>query len=148
MPPRRSSDRASLPHRRRARLAGGYAIAAVASVLLAAGCSAGSGHTPGGSAASCGTAHTVADVPVTVEVMKGQVACGEAVTIERAYTDAIERAIRSGKFGNGGGAPIAVHGWKCQGFPTPTVDKTGKTSKCTHDGAEIIAVLKLASSSG
>lgn len=151
MAPRRSSVRACLPPLPRPNRAASAAIAtaaAAAAVLLAAGCSAGSGHPPaGGSATVCGTAHTVADIPVTVEVMRGQVACDEAVRIERDYTSAIQQAIKSGKFGNGGGEPIAVHGWTCQGFNTPTVDKTGKASKCTSGGNEIVAVLQLPSAS-
>ncbi len=44
--------------------------------------------------------------------------------------------------GNGGGGPVTVNGWTCQGFPTPELLKTGKTSKCVKAGIEILAVLK------
>ena len=35
-----------------------------------------------------------------------------------------------------------VNGWKCQGFPTPQLLKTGGASKCVKDGAEILEILK------
>ena len=44
--------------------------------------------------------------------------------------------------GNGGGGPVTVNGWKCQGFPTPELLKTGDASKCVKDGAEILEILK------
>ena len=43
--------------------------------------------------------------------------------------------------GTGGGAPVTVSGWTCQGFPTPEVLKTGETSVCRDDGGEVLAVL-------
>jgi hypothetical protein len=88
--------------------------------------------------ARCGTARTVANVPVRIEVMRGKVACPEALTIERNYT----QAIREGKApGNGGGGPVDVHGWKCQGYPTEKVLSTGFASQCVRGGTKILAVL-------
>lgn len=115
-------------------------VAAV--TLAAAGCShpAAASHP----ATRCGTARTVANVPVKVEVTHGKVACPMALTVERSYT----RAIAEGKApGNGGGGPLNVGGWKCQGFPTPVVLKTGWASKCVRDGTEILAILPPPSSS-
>jgi hypothetical protein len=43
--------------------------------------------------------------------------------------------------GNGGGAPVAVSGWMCQGYPTPEVLSTGDVSQCHTSSAAIVAVL-------
>jgi len=60
------------------------------------------------------------------------------MTIEQDYV----KAIRAGQApGNGGGGPIRINGWTCQGFATPIVLKTGNASKCVKDGDEILAVL-------
>ncbi len=139
----------------------GHSRAVAASVLavLAASAVAGCGATPGkqnttagggsspsaGSVAAtrCGTVRTAAGVPVDVEVV-GQVACHDAITVERNYT----RALVSGKVrGNGGGAPVTIHGWVCQGYATPQVLATGRASACRKNGAQILAVLVLSSSS-
>jgi hypothetical protein len=121
--------------------------AVVVALLVTAGASAcgmmhgsarPSGTTPSGYIASCGTARTAAHVPVRVEVARGHVACGTAQAVELAYA----KAIRSGRApGNGGGGPVKVNGWTCQGFATPVVLHTGKASKCTHDSDEILEVL-------
>lgn len=132
----------------------GHSRAVAASVLavLAAGAVAGCGAAPGkpggGSgptapATRCGTVRTAAGVPVVVEV-EGQAPCGGALTVERDYT----RAILSGKVrGNGGGAPVTIHGWVCQGYATPKVLATGRASACRKQGAQIFAVLVLPSPS-
>ncbi len=130
------------------------AVAASALAVLAASAVAGCGATPGkqsttaaggspgSSAASvpatrCGTARTAAGVPVDVEVV-GQAPCGEAMKVERAYS----RALASGKVpGNGGGAPVTIRGWVCQGYDTPQVLATGRASACRKDGMQILAVL-------
>ncbi len=122
--------------------------AAAALVLgLATGCtssSAGGGHptasstSTGTTATSCGTTRSAANVPVDVDVAKGHVSCSTAMTIEQDYA----KAIRAGQApGNGGGGPIRINGWTCQGFATPIVLKTGNASKCVKDGDEILAVL-------
>jgi hypothetical protein len=95
-----------------------------------------SSGTPAGR--PCGSARTAANVPVQIEVAQGNVSCGTAEAIEHDYA----RAIRTGQApGNGGGGPVQIKGWTCEGFPTPTVLKTGKTSKCVQDGNEILEVL-------
>jgi hypothetical protein len=43
--------------------------------------------------------------------------------------------------GNGGGAPVAVNGWTCQGYNTPEVLSTGNASQCHSGSAAILAVL-------
>ena len=43
--------------------------------------------------------------------------------------------------GNGGGAPVVVSGWTCQGYDTPDVLRTGNASQCHNGGNAILAVL-------
>jgi len=89
----------------------------------------------------CGTGHTAANTPVEIvlKVNHGSVSCSTAMALERSYA----QAIREGKApGNGGGGPVSLNGWTCQGLPTPELLKTGETSKCTKDGEEIVAILK------
>ena len=98
------------------------------------------GSSPAGGppAVQCGTARTAAGVPVVIEVQNGSADCHAALAIERAYT----RAVASGKVpGNGGGAPVTIKGWTCQGFNTPQVLATGHTSACHKNGTEILAIL-------
>ena len=113
-------------------------LQAGAAVLLLAGCgSAAAGAGPG---ASCGTTHTAANVPVVVKVAKGTVNCGTALQVENEYA----AKIRDGQVqGNGGGAPVAVGGWTCQGYPTPVVLSTGNASQCHTASAAIVAVLSV-----
>jgi hypothetical protein len=108
------------------------------------GCAKGSeGAQPGGganpsSATRCGRAHTAAGVPVEIEVQHGPVTCQTAMGIERQYA----RELASGKVpGNGGGAPVNIRGWVCQGFNTPHVLATGEASACKKNGTQILAVL-------
>ncbi len=140
--PRGSSGQAGRPS------GGGTSWAVVALALLAtaaAGCSpthAGP-HSPASSATRthvtyCGTTRTAANVPVKLEVASGDIPCNTAKAVERAYA----KAIRSGLApGNGGGGPVQIKGWTCQGFATPIVLDTGKASKCTRDGIEILEIL-------
>lgn len=136
------------------------AVAVSALALLAAGVMAGCGATPGKQATTaarggpgptassapatrCGTVRTAAGVPVDVDIV-GQASCQEAMTVERDYT----RALASGKVpGNGGGAPVKIHGWVCQGYDTPDVLATGRASACRKQGMQILAVLVLPSPS-
>jgi hypothetical protein len=123
-------------------------VAALCLAVLAAsalpGCATGSagkqltgGATPSG-ATHCGKAHTAAGVPVEIEVQHGSVGCQTALGIERQYA----HQLASGKVpGNGGGAPVKIHGWICQGFNTPRVLSTGEASACRKDSMEILAVL-------
>jgi hypothetical protein len=115
---------------------GPVALLAVGAGLLA-GC--GSAAAAGaGLGASCGTTHTAANVPVVIKVAKGTVNCGTALQVENEYA----AKIRDGQVqGNGGGAPVAVHGWTCQGYPTPEVLSTGNASQCHTASAAIVAVL-------
>ena len=111
------------------------ALLAGAAGLLAGCGSAAAGAGPG---ASCGTTHTAANVPVVVKVAKGTVNCGTALQVENEYA----AKIRDGQVqGNGGGAPVAVEGWTCQGYPTPEVLSTGNASQCHTASAAIVAVL-------
>ncbi len=91
-----------------------------------------------GPGASCGTTRTAANVPVIIKVTKGTVNCGTALQVENEYA----AQIRAGQVqGNGGGAPVTVSGWTCQGYPTPEVLSTGHASQCHTSGAAIMAVL-------
>jgi hypothetical protein len=93
--------------------------------------------------AGCGTTRTAAGVPVEIEIVHGQVACTAALAVERDYA----RALASGQVpGNGGGAPVKVRGWVCQGFATPQLLATGHTSACKKGAAQILAVLKMPAS--
>jgi hypothetical protein len=115
---------------------GPVALLAVGAGLLAGcGSAAAAGAGPG---ASCGTTRTAANVPVVIKVAKGTVNCGTALQVENEYA----AKIRDGQVqGNGGGAPVAVHGWTCQGYPTPEVLSTGNASQCHTASAAIVAVL-------
>ena len=108
-----------------------------------AGCSSGpAAGAPGSSGTSCGTTRTGANVPVVIKVTKGTVDCSTAMRIEKGYALLLKEGdIR----GNGGGAPVAVNGWTCQGYPTPQVLRTGAASECHTATAEVVALLALAS---
>jgi hypothetical protein len=113
------------------------ALFLVTAVALA-GCG---GNTPAAAAGprACGTSRTAANVPIIVEVHRGQVSCAVAMTVEKSYAAAI---VAGDAPGNGGGGPVTVKGWKCEGFPTPELLKTGDVSRCGKDGAEILAILQ------
>ena len=114
------------------------AAAALLSGVAVAGCG---GGAPGAAASpqTCGTGRTAANVPVEIEVNRGQVSCAVALSVEKDYAAAI---VAGQAPGNGGGGPVTVSGWKCQGFATPELLKTGDVSKCGKDGRQILAVLK------
>jgi hypothetical protein len=77
-------------------------------------------------------------VPVVIKVAKGTVKCAAALQVENEYA----AKIRDGQVrGNGGGAPVTVSGWTCQGYPTPEVLSTGNASQCHTGSAAIVAVL-------
>jgi hypothetical protein len=112
------------------------AVTAMLVAVVVSGC--GSARSSGSSVVSCGTTRTAANVPVHILVVSGQVSCATALQIERDYA----QDIASGKVpGTGGGAPVHVQGWTCQGFTTPVVLRTGDASKCTDGRKEIMAVL-------
>jgi hypothetical protein len=122
-------------------VAGSLALLALladgAGLLAGCGSATAAGAGPG---ASCGTTHTAANVPVVIKVAKGTVNCGTALQVENVYA----AKIRDGQVqGNGGGAPVAVNGWTCQGYPTPEVLSTGNASQCHTASAAIVAVLAI-----
>jgi len=91
-----------------------------------------------GAGATCGSTHTAAGVPVIIKVAKGSVNCQTAMQVENAYA----AKIKAGQVpGNGGGAPVVVSGWTCQGYNTPEVLSTGNASQCYTGRAAILAVL-------
>jgi len=134
----RTSPRGQRPGRPRLRVPVPLCLALVVAVGSAVGLTS-CGHSAGSSAGGrkeCGTSHTSANVPVSVEVHRGAVSCATAMTVEKDYADAIDQ----GKAHGNGGA-VQVSGWTCQYFPTPEQLKTGDVSKCTKAGAEILATL-------
>jgi hypothetical protein len=120
---------------------------AAAGVALLAGGTAGlaacaAGGQGAGVGATCGVTRTAANVPVIIKVAKGTVNCGMALQVENEYA----AKIKAGQvWGNGGGAPIAVSGWICQGYSTPEMLTTGNASRCHTSTAAILAVLPLPS---
>ena len=119
-----------------ARVVGALALLAGAAGPLA-GCASGTAGSAG-PGATCGTTRTAANVPVIIKVTRGTVNCGTAIHVENEYA----AHIRDGQVrGNGGGAPVAVSGWTCQGYPTPEVLSTGNASQCHTGSASIVAVL-------
>jgi hypothetical protein len=124
---------------RAVRVAGSLALLATGTGLLA-GCASGAAASAG-PGASCGTTHTAANVPVVIKVAKGTVDCGTALRVENEYA----AKVRDGQVqGNGGGGPVAVGVWICQGYPTPEVLSTGNASQCHTGSAAIVAVLPVA----
>jgi hypothetical protein len=117
------------------RIALGVMLAAAA----IAGCSASANPKAAPSAQACGAGRTAANVPIEIEVNRGQVSCSVALAVEKDYAAAI---VAGQAPGNGGGGPVTVSGWKCQGFATPELLKTGDVSKCGKDGMQILAILK------
>ena len=113
------------------------AALAVLSAAVLAGCGAAKPTAP--AVQDCGTGKTAANVPIEIEVNRGQVTCQTAMQVEAAYAKAIAQGLAPG---NGGGGPVKVSGWTCQGLDTPQMLKTGETSKCVKDSLEIVAILK------
>jgi hypothetical protein len=79
---------------------------------------------------------------VTIKVTRGTVDCAAVLGVEQGYATMIRRGDVPG---NGGGAPVAVNGWTCAGYPTPEVLKTGAASECHTARAEVVAVLAVPS---
>jgi hypothetical protein len=123
----RSLGRAALP-----------TVAASLGISLLTACGTSSASSTPSAGKPCGTTRTAANVPVIIQVSRGSVSCAAALRVENSYA----AVIRAGKVrGNGGGAPVKVSGWTCQGFTTPEVLKTGKTSACRADGNEVLEIL-------
>jgi hypothetical protein len=97
--------------------------------------------TPAG--AVCGTTRTIVNTPVVIKVTKGSVSCATAMSVQSRYTQALRHGALKG---NGGGAPVSVSGWTCQGYPTPRVLRDGVTSECHTASADVAAVLDLTAS--
>lgn len=124
---------------RRARRWLAVAVGGVAlSGLVACSSAAGGGAT----GSSCGTTRTGANVPVVIKVAKGTVDCTTVMHVEQGYAAMIKDGAVPG---NGGGAPVIVDGWTCQGYPTPQVLQTGDASECHTASAEVVAILQLPS---
>lgn len=125
------------------RLAGSPGLAAVVILCAAALAGCGGSSAPAASKVeNCGASRTAANVPVEVEIYRGTVSCSVAMSVEKSYA----KAIVDGQVpGNGGGAPVAISGWTCQGYSTPQLLKTGDTSKCAKKGTEILEILKTSS---
>jgi hypothetical protein len=119
-------------------LAGGAGLLAGCTSAAAARAGGAGGAGGAGPGAGCGTTRTAADVPVIIKVTKGNVPCGTALQVENEYA----AKIKNGQVaGNGGGAPVTVAGWTCQGYPTPEVLSTGNASQCHTGSSAIVAVL-------
>ena len=121
------------------RLAGSLSLAVVlvAATLALAGC--GGTKSNASTIQDCGTSRTAANVPVKVEIYRGTVSCSVAMTVEASYAKAVQDGDAPG---NGGGGPVSVSGWTCQGFSTPELLKTGDTSRCAKKGTEILEILQ------
>ena len=135
---RRRSFASATGHARAAIRRSVWLVALLTAAATAAGCGGQGSHATKTSVVACGTAKTAAEVPVKILVAKGKVACGTAKGVVLAYA----RAIRSGQApGNGGGGPVKIRGWTCQGFATPVVLQTGRAAKCERNGVEILEIL-------
>jgi hypothetical protein len=106
-------------------------------LIMVAGCSS-APPTVAHAGAACGSVQTAAGVPVVIKVAKGTVNCADALRVENDYA----AAIKAGNVaGNGGGAPVTVDGWTCQGYPTPDLLRTGDASQCHSGDSRIVAIL-------
>jgi hypothetical protein len=120
--------------RTRTRLRLAATVAAMATATTVTGCSSSAGT----GASGCGTTRTAAGVPVIIKVSKGSVQCSTALTVEDTYA----KLVKDGDVkGNGGGAPVSVNGWTCQGYLTPQILATGDASECHSGNTQIVAVL-------
>lgn len=139
-------DRGVVRRGRAPAVPGGALAACLLAACLLAACSPGPGAAGvSGPGATCGSTHTAAGVPVVIKVASGSVDCRAAMQVEDEYAV----MIRDGQVtGNGGGAPVTVHGWICQGYNTPQVLRTGNASRCHRGGDSILAVLPVPGPAG
>ena len=116
-------------------------------VGLAAGCVTGCaapGTTTSDAAATCGRTLTGVDIAVVVRIGRGSVSCPTAMTVEKSYA-ALIRA--GGLRGNGGGAPVSIRGWTCQGYTSAEIAQTERVSVCVKGSAQIFTALPSAQAS-
>jgi hypothetical protein len=111
--------------------------AALTVIALTAGCGP-TNSAPTNQRISCGTTRTAANVPVQVLLSHGKAPCSAVMSVERDYAKAI---LAGSAPGNGGGGPVKIDGWTCQGFATPVVLRTGQASKCVRGKIVILAIL-------
>jgi len=110
-------------------------------VGLTAGCGTGCaapGTTTSNAAATCGHTLTGVDIAVVVRIGRGSVSCPTAMTVEQSYS-ALIRA--GGLRGNGGGAPVSIRGWTCQGYTSAEIAQTERVSVCVKGSAQIFTAL-------
>lgn len=107
------------------------------SAVAVTGCAA-SRTTTSNAAATCGRTVTGVDVAVVVRIGRGAVSCPTAMTVEKSYA-ALIRA--GGLRGNGGGAPVSIRGWTCQGYTSAEIAQTERVSVCVKGSAQIFAAL-------
>ena len=104
---------------------------------LIAGCAASGTATPD-AAATCGHTLTAVNIAVMIKIGRGPVTCPTAMTVENSYS----AVVRSGELrGNGGGAPVSVHGWTCQGYTSAEIAQNNRVSVCAKGDEEIFAWL-------
>jgi hypothetical protein len=120
-------------------------------VGLAAGCVTGcavpgitTSNAAANAAATCGRTLTGVDIAVVVRIGRGSVSCPTAMTVEKSYA-ALIRA--GGLRGNGGGAPVSIRGWTCQGYTSAEIAQTERVSVCVKGSAQIFTALPSAQSS-
>lgn len=134
-------DALSIPMRKSALMRAWCLIMMGLAVSLAAGGATGcaaSGTTSSNAAATCGRTLTGVDIAVVVRIGRGAVSCPTAMTVEKSYA-ALIRA--GGLRGNGGGAPVSIRGWTCQGYTSAEIAQTERVSVCVKGSAQIFTVL-------
>jgi hypothetical protein len=114
-----------------------FLVMGALTVGLATGCTA-YGTSASNAAATCGRTLTGVDVAVLIKIGRGEVSCPTAMVVERSYA----ALIRSGGLrGNGGGAPVSIYGWTCQGYTSTEIAETDRVSICAKGSKEIFALL-------
>src|ERR1700735_1328 len=68
----------------------------------------------------------------------GCAASRTAMPVENSYA-ALIRA--GGLRGNGGGAPVSIRGWTCQGYTSVEIAQTERVSACVKGSAQIFTAL-------